>query len=401
MSGAPGRPAEIGTRLGVDVVVVAAGSSARMGGIDKMSEPVGGRPLLAWTLGALARSPLVDRIALVTATGRVSEWRDGPWRPASVRAVVAGGDRRQESVAAGFRALDALGADDDRVLLVHDGARPNVSPLLVERVARAADAHGAAIPVVPVTDTLKRIDDEQVTETVDRTQLGAAQTPQGVTFGLLRRAYARFPPDGGETFTDEAALLEACSIPVHAVPGQPDNLKVTHPADLLELRSSLAGRGPRVGFGHDGHPFGPHQPLTLGGIEIAGAPRLHGHSDGDVALHAVVEALLGAAGMGDLGGLFPADARTPRGVASSRLLADVVSRLADAGLQPGFVDLTILASRPRLAGRLEAMRSRIAELLGVAPDQVNVKASTGNLDGMEGAGRGVSARAVASVIEIR
>lgn len=153
----------------------------------------------------------------------------------------------------------------------------------------------------------------------------------------------------------------------------------------------------RVGFGHDGHGFGPGEPLRLGGVEIAGAPRLHGHSDGDVALHALADALLGAAGLGDLGRLFPADQRTPRGIASSELLRTVVDRLAGLDLRAVSVDLTIVAGRPRLGTRLDDMRAAIAELLGLPAGQVNVKASTGNLDGAEGAGRAISARAVAVI----
>jgi 2-C-methyl-D-erythritol 2,4-cyclodiphosphate synthase len=155
--------------------------------------------------------------------------------------------------------------------------------------------------------------------------------------------------------------------------------------------------GLRVGFGSDSHPFGPGEPLALGGVTIAGAPRLHGHSDGDVALHAVADALLGAAGLGDLGRLFPADASTPRGIASGELLAEVVARLRTAGLAPVSVDLTVVAARPRLAAHLDGMRDAIAALLGLAPGHVDVKASTGNLLGMEGAGRGISAQALAVV----
>ncbi|HET7472349.1 MAG TPA: 2-C-methyl-D-erythritol 2,4-cyclodiphosphate synthase, partial [Candidatus Limnocylindrales bacterium] len=206
---------------------------------------------------------------------------------------------------------------------------------------------------------------------------------------------------GADTFTDEAGLLEACTIPVHVVPGQPDNLKVTVPADLDRVAAILTGAGPRVGFGDDAHPFGPGAPLALGGIEHPGAPRLHGHSDGDVVLHAVADALLGAAGLGDLGRLFPADARTPRGVSSSVLLDEVLTRLGAAGYRPATVDVTIVAARPQLGARLEAIRDRLADLLGVDPSAVNVKASTGNLAGFEGAGRGISARAVAAIERTR
>lgn len=167
--------------------------------------------------------------------------------------------------------------------------------------------------------------------------------------------------------------------------------------DAQPTRAAPAVAPARVGFGHDSHPFGPEDGLRLGGIEIARAPRLAGHSDGDVALHAVADALLGAAGQGDLGRLFPPDARTPRGVASGELLRDVVGRLAAAGLRPASVDIVIIGARPRLGSRLDDMRTAIAGLLGLPTASVNVKASTGNLVGDEGAGRSIAARAVATV----
>ena len=387
-----------GERPAADAVVVAAGSSRRMGGTDKLMAPVAGRPLLAWTLAAVAASPVVDRLVLVTAPERVEAFAAAPWLPARVYAVVAGGASRQASVAAGVRHLDRLDpAGRDRPVLVHDGARPLVSAALVEAVATAVARYGAAIPVLPVAETLKRVGDGLVHETVDRSVLAAAQTPQGARRGLLLSAWAAFPPDGPREFTDEAALLEACRIEVHAIPGEPANLKVTRPDDLLRVARALAPAPVRTGFGHDSHPFGPGMPLRLGGVEIEGAPRLHGHSDGDVALHAVADALLGAAGLGDLGRLFPADATTPRGIASDALLREVVARLAGAGLRPAAVDVTIIGARPRLGARLDAMRAAIASLLGVDEAAVNVKASTGNLAGDEGAGRSISARAVATV----
>ena len=277
-------------------------------------------------------------------------------------------------------------------------ARARWSPRrLIEAVARAVELHGAAIPVMPVAETVKRVADEMVAETVDRSDLVTAQTPQGVRAGLLARAYELFPPDGPETWTDEAALLEACRIPVHVVPGDPSNLKVTQPADLRRVEAMLAGPPTtRVGIGHDSHPFGPGSPLALGGIVIDGAPRLFGHSDGDVALHALADALLGAAGLGDLGRLFPADSRTPRGIASAELLAEVRDRVAAAGWRPASRRPDD-RRRPAAPGRhLDAMRDAIAALLGLDREAVNVKASSGNLDGSEGAGRGISALAVAT-----
>ncbi len=383
--------------MGVDAVVVAAGASRRMGGVDKLTAVVAGRPLLAWSVAAMAASPLVERVVLVVAAEKVDEVAAAPWLPAGT-AVVAGGGTRQASVAAGVRhlvAADPHGAE--RTVLVHDGARPLASVALVESVADAVDRHGAAIPVLPVAETLKRVDGGVIVETVDRAGLAVAQTPQGARRKLLLEAWDRFPPDGPPAFTDEAALLEACTITVHAIPGEPTNLKVTLPDDLARVERLLAAGAPRVGFGHDSHPFGPGSPLRLGGIAIDGAPALAGHSDGDVVLHAVADALLGAAGQGDLGRLFPSDERTPRAIDSTLLLRDVVARLADAGLRPASVDVTIIGARPRLGSRLDAMRAAIADALGVDATLVNVKASTGNLAGDEGAGRSISARAVAAV----
>ncbi|HTG41271.1 MAG TPA: 2-C-methyl-D-erythritol 2,4-cyclodiphosphate synthase [Methylomirabilota bacterium] len=387
---------------GADAIVVAAGSSRRMGGTDKLNHEIGGRPLLAWSIDALTVVPEIERVVVVTAADRVAELRGAPWLPAEVVAVVAGGARRHESVAAGAAALDAIDAPDDRVVLVHDGARPLVSAELVRAILDAAARDGAAIPVVPIPETVKRVENGRVAETVDREELATAQTPQGVRRGLLRSAFARYPPGGPETWTDEAALLEACRIVVHAIPGETSNLKVTVPADLDRVRSALGGATSsvgivRVGSGSDSHPFGPGAPLVLGGIEVAGAYRLHGHSDGDVALHAVADALLGAAGMGDLGRLFPAGPETPHGIASRELLAEVARRLAAAGWRVSSVDLTIVGSRPRLAGLLDKMRDAIAESIGVPGVAISVKASSGNLAGMEGAGRGISANAVAAI----
>ena len=391
-----------------DAIVVAAGSSTRMGGTDKLSASVGGRPLLAWTLDALAGSSSVARIVVVAAPGRISSIVGAAWLPAAVCAVVAGGARRQDSVAAGAAAL--ADGPDDGVILVHDGARPLVSAALVDAIVAAAARYGAAIPVVPVVETVKRIVDGRVAATVERTGLVASQTPQGVRRDVLAAAWAAFPPDGPDTWTDEAAVLEACRIPVHAIPGEADNLKVTLPHDLrrVELaltdagrigRASTAPRPVRVGIGDDGHVFGPGAPLALGGIAIDPAPRLHGHSDGDVVLHAICDALLGAAGLGDLGRIFPPGPTTPAGIASAELLVECVRRVGAAGLVPLSVDVTIVAARPRLASRLPEMRHAIAGLLALPADRVNVKASTGNLSGWEGAGRGISARAVAVVGE--
>jgi 2-C-methyl-D-erythritol 4-phosphate cytidylyltransferase / 2-C-methyl-D-erythritol 2,4-cyclodiphosphate synthase len=417
----------------VDAVLVAAGASRRMGGRDKLDAELLGRSVLRWSIEVLAEAG-VQRIAVVTSEWRIPELAAAAWLPDCVVAVVAGGERRQESVAAGVAALAEVAAVSarparrepasgptrstpqapDAVILVHDAARPLASPALVRAVAAAAASHGAAIPVLPVTETLKRLDGERIGATVDRTNVVAAQTPQGVRRSILERAYAAFPPDGPETWTDEASLLEACRIPVHAISGEATNLKVTVPVDLERAQAMLdrglvpgrpldAARGSgaarpavtpaqgRVGLGNDSHHFGPGSPLMLGGLQFEGVPRLAGHSDGDVVLHAVADALLGAAGLGDLGRLFPADSRTPTGIDSRVLLGTVAGKVRAAGWRPVNLDVTIVAARPSLAGRLPEMGRALAAILGMDESDVNVKASTGNLVGSEGAGRSISA----------
>ncbi len=410
------------TRGGIDAIVVAAGSSSRMEGLDKVWATIAGQPVLALALAPFVAWPDIDRIVVVTAADGVERLRSAPWLSARVSAVVAGGPRRQELVAAGVAWLrgEAIGSGvpspavaeagsgqdpnvdpDAKVILIHDGARPVASVELVRRVAEAAARYGAAVPVLPIAETVKRVDGDRVVETVDRSTLVTAQTPQGVRIGLLERAYRELPPAGPRTWTDEAGLLEACTIPVHAIPGEPGNLKVTVPADLARAEAALGVSSLRPGLGLDSHPFGPGEPLMLGGVAFEGAPRLAGHSDGDVVLHAVADALLGAAAMGDLGRLFPATAATPRGIASNVLLRTAIARVADRGLRPASVDVTIVGARPRLADRLDEIAASLAGLLGLPIDRVGVKASTGNLAGMEGAGRGISANAIAMLERVR
>lgn len=377
-----------------DAVVVAAGSSRRMAGIDKLTVDLGGRPVLAWSVEAMRAAGTVRDVIVVTAPERAAEIAAIPWVRAAGARIVPGGERRQDSVAAGVRAATA------EVVLVHDGARPLATPALADAVASAARRHGAAIPVLPMADSLKRLDGDLIAGIAPRDGIGRAQTPQGARRELLVDAIDRHV-DGDEVYGDEAELLARAGTSVMAVAGEAANLKVTHPDDLA-LARRLVGGGTapvRVAAGSDSHPFGPGDGLRLGGIEVPGAPRLWGHSDGDAALHAVCDALLAAAGQGDLGRLFPAGDPATRGIDSRELLRAVVSRLAGLGFEPVSVDLTIVGARPRLGGaRLDRMRGAIAELTGVPEGAVSVKASTGNLAGDEGAGRIISATALAGVM---
>jgi 2-C-methyl-D-erythritol 4-phosphate cytidylyltransferase / 2-C-methyl-D-erythritol 2,4-cyclodiphosphate synthase len=376
-----------------DAVVVAAGASRRMGGVDKLDAQLGGKPLLAWSIGAMRAARSVRRVIVVTNSERMVSLAREAWFPDTGATLVAGGVERSDSVRAGVSAADA------EVVLVHDGARPLVSPGLVDAVAAAAAQHGAAIPVVPVADSLKVAADGHVGAAVDRDGLAAAQTPQGARRELLVDA---FDAAGGQSFTDEAGLLQAIGIEVHSVPGEVSNIKVTRADDLDLVRAIVAGRSAattRTGYGQDGHQFGRQDGLWLGGLLIAEAPRLHGHSDGDAVLHALTTALLSAIGAGDLGRLYPpGDAKTA-GIGSAEMLARAVGLLAADGWRPASVGVALVGARPRLgAARLDQMRARIAELLAIDLGLVSVTASTGNLSGAEGSGRAISATALVSVV---
>jgi 2-C-methyl-D-erythritol 4-phosphate cytidylyltransferase/2-C-methyl-D-erythritol 2,4-cyclodiphosphate synthase len=374
-----------------DAVIVAAGAGMRMGGIDKSAVPVLGRPMLRWAVEAMRAARSVRRVVVVTSPERLASVRELPWLPADV-AVIPGGERRQDSVAAGVRATDA------EVVLVHDAARPLASATLADRVAETAATHGAAIPVLAVADSLKRVTDGFVTGALDRTGVARAQTPQGARRELLSPAIEALA-GGSETFGDEAELLARHGIPVVAVPGEPAALKVTDQADLPVVEAFARGAPLRRGWGADSHPFGPGDGLRLGGIEIPEAPRLHGHSDGDVVLHALCDALLGAARMGDLGRMFPAGDPRTRGIDSRELVLEVAARLSGAGLRPVRADVAIRGARPRLGGkRLDRMAASIASLLDLSPAAVAVSAGTGNLSGDEGAGRVVSATTLVEVL---
>ncbi len=376
-----------------DAVIVAAGSSRRMGGADKLELTIGGRSILRRSVESMAAAPSVDRVIVVTAPERVEELRRMDWLGELEATVVPGGRRRQDSVAEGVRAATA------DVVLVHDAARPLVSSAVVGRVVEGALAHGAAIPALPVVDALKRVEGSHITASAERAGLYRAQTPQGALRELLRSAVEAYA-GGDEDIPDEADLLRRSGVSVGIVPGDPDNIKVTLPEDLAQARR-LAGEDPgaRVALGTDSHPFGPADGLRLGGLLVEGAPRLQGHSDGDAVLHALCDALLAACGGGDLGRLFPSGQEDTRGIDSRELAAEVMRRVRAAGLLLSAVDVTILGARPRLGGRrLDAMAEIIAGLASLETARVSVKAATGNLSGDEGAGRVISASCLVTVV---
>jgi 2-C-methyl-D-erythritol 4-phosphate cytidylyltransferase / 2-C-methyl-D-erythritol 2,4-cyclodiphosphate synthase len=328
----------------------------------------------------------------VAAGDRLEGFAREPWLASFRATLVAGGPARSDSVLAGVRASDA------EVVLVHDGARPLASPALADAVAAAAAQHGAAVPVVAVADSLKATANGRIGNAVERDGLAAAQTPQGARRELLLEA---FDAQAGQSFTDEAGLLQAHGVAVVTVEGEVANLKVTWPDDLELVRAIAAGRtgAARTGFGQDSHQFGRADGLWLSGLLIEDAPRLQGHSDGDCALHALTTALLSAVGAGDIGRLYPAGLADTAGLASADMLTGVMSHLAGAGWRPLSAGVSIVGARPRLgAAGLDQMRQRIAALLTIDAEMVSVTASTGNLSGAEGRGLAISATALVTVV---
>ncbi|HUP82818.1 MAG TPA: 2-C-methyl-D-erythritol 2,4-cyclodiphosphate synthase [Candidatus Limnocylindria bacterium] len=368
-----------------DAVIVAAGGSTRMGGTDKMAEPLLGRSLLQWSVEHMAAAQSVGRVIVVARPDRVAELAALPWLASAT--VVGGGERRSDSVRVGVSTTTA------EIVLIHDGARPLASPALADAVAIAAAQHGAAVPVVPVVDSLKRDSGTMLGESVERDGLVRAQTPQGARRQLLLDAMAAA---GNESYSDEAALLESQGIAIATVPGEPTNIKVTLREDLEMVRAlARGGSESRVGIGQDSHGFGPDLGLWLGGIQIEAAPRLYGHSDGDVVLHAIATAILSATSNGDLGRLFPPTDKQTAGIASSGLLRESVRKAQESGWAVESVQVSVVGARPKLGGqRLDAMAANVAGLLDIGRDSVAVNASTGNLSGDEGAGRVITATAL-------
>ena len=368
-----------------DAVIVAAGGSTRMGGGDKMAEGLLGRSLLQWSVDNMAAAGSVARVIVVARPDRVADLAAQPWLSGAT--VVAGGERRSDSVRAGVTAATA------DVVLVHDGARPLASPALADAVANAAAQHGAAVPVVRVVDSLKRDKGETLGESVERDGLVRAQTPQGARRQLLVDAMAAA---GDEAFSDEAALLESRGIAIATVPGEPQNIKVTLAQDLEMVRALARGSAEaRVGLGQDSHAFGPDLGLWLGGIQIEAAPRLYGHSDGDVVLHALATAILSATGNGDLGQLFPSDDSRTTGIASSNLLRHAVTMANQSGWAVESAQVSLVGARPKLGGHwLDQMAANVAGLLALSRESVAINASTGNLSGDAGAGRVITATAM-------
>jgi 2-C-methyl-D-erythritol 4-phosphate cytidylyltransferase / 2-C-methyl-D-erythritol 2,4-cyclodiphosphate synthase len=383
-------------------LVVAAGRGTRFGAeVPKVFVELCGAPLYAWALRSYDACPEIGELVLAvspdyldTAQGQCRELGLGkPWR------VIAGGAARPDTVWAG---LEALSAAPPELVAVQDGARPLTRPETIRRSLEIAAAHGACVTAAPVTDTIKEAGpDHRVVATPDRIRLWAAQTPQTFRYGLLVNCYQQAREAGWET-TDDASVVERCGYPVFINPAPATNLKVTTPHDLRHAALLLESRSPsreaahvRIGHGYDVHRLGPGRRLILGGVEIPHETGLDGHSDADVLLHALCDALLGAAAQGDIGCLFPDSDPAYEGADSLELCRRVAAVVREAGFQVANVDTTVIAQRPRLAPHVAVMRANIANALRVPVECVSVKATTTERLGFEGREEGIAASAVA------
>ena len=380
--------------IGIERVgaVLAAGGSGLRAGVAKQWVTLGGETILRRAARALAASGIVDEMVAVVPAGEEARGgADLAGLGIPVRAV-AGGAARADSVRAG---LAALGPVD--VVLVHDAARPFATPALARAVAEAAASRGAALAAVAATDTVKRATgDRLVDATLDRRSIWLAQTPQGFRASILRRAFEAAGVAAAAEATDECQLVERLGEPVILVPGEAANFKITGADDLARARA-LVEPAVAMGVGYDVHAFAPGRRLVLGGVEFEGDGLL-GHSDADICAHVVCDAILGAAGLGDIGRHFPDTDPQWKGVSSLLLLREVAARAAALGWSVGNCDLTLAARRPRIAPRADEMRARLAEAMGISPGQVNVKGTTGEGLGFVGRGEGIAAHAVALLV---
>ncbi len=379
-------------------VVVAAGSSTRFGQ-DKLFSSVAGRPLICTTLEALCRVP-VGRLALVCRLqdrARIQECVARAALPRRVHVFLAdGGSTRSESVLSGLNALVDHGASDQDWVLVHDGARPLISRSLLKRLLTARETGHIVVPVIPVADSLRRMSGGR-TEALERSGVVAVQTPQLCQVATLRSAYSCCAD--GVSFGDEAALIESTGGEVLTVAGDTRNIKVTVPQDVEVVEAAInAGTTTVVGFGYDVHRFSSGRPLVLGGIRIASSLGLDGTSDADAVLHAVMDAVLGCAGAGDIGAMFPSSDQQLVGIDSAILLERVMADRRVRRLRVLSADITIVAERPRLQRYQAPMQKRLAHLLGLRPAHVDVKVTGNDGTGWIGRGEGIASLCVVTAL---
>ncbi|TVR83607.1 MAG: bifunctional 2-C-methyl-D-erythritol 4-phosphate cytidylyltransferase/2-C-methyl-D-erythritol 2,4-cyclodiphosphate synthase [Rhodospirillales bacterium] len=381
---------------GVVALIVAGGRGERFGsGVPKQYQLLSGVPMLRRAVEPFVRHPGVDRVRVVYRAADHDLYASA-MAGLDLDPPVAGGDSRQESARLG---LESLAPDPPGSVLIHDAARPCCPSDLIDRALEALKTAPAAVPAVPVQDTLKREAPDRpgvVAATVDRAGLYRAQTPQAFRFEAILAAHRQF---AGEACTDDAAVAERAGLAVVLVPGDEANIKITTPADIrqAERGAAVAATETRTGIGFDVHRFGPGNHVMLGGIAIPHIAGLIGHSDADVALHAATDAILGAMAAGDIGSHFPPSDPRWRGAPSAHFLRHAAGLVARAGGEILHLDITIICERPKIGPYRPAMTVCIADILGLDPRRVSVKATTTERLGFTGRSEGIAAQAAATV----
>ena len=382
----------------VAAVIVAAGRGERAGAdVPKQYRPIGGEPMIRATLRAFLAHPRIDFVQPVINPNDRDTYQHAIAGLEDLLPPVAGGVTRQASVRAG---LEALASRRPGLVLIHDAARPFVSGALIDRAIGAGRTCGAAVPGIALADTVKSIDDRAtVTETLDRSTLRIVQTPQAFSFNLILEAHRRAVAAQRESFTDDAALAEWAGQRVSVFEGEADNLKVTTADDFAraEMTRLAALSDVRTGNGFDVHAFAEGDHVMLAGIRIPHSRGVTGHSDADVALHALVDAILGALAEGDIGAHFPPSDPQWKGAASDRFLAFACERVRKRGGAIAHLDVTVVCETPRISPHRDAMRAHIADIANVAIDRVAVKATTSEKLGFAGRGEGIFAMATATI----
>jgi len=376
-------------------LIVAAGSGQRFGSpISKQYQDIGGMPILRRSILAFLNHPLIDAVQVVISPQH-RDLYDRAVEGLALPAPVHGGATRQDSVRLGLEALAAQSPAPDLVM-IHDGARPLIDAQTITAVRKALDDHKGAIAAKPLVDTLKKSDGSRIIDTIDRNALWQAHTPQAFHFDAILAAHKAVI---GQQLTDDAAVAEKAGINVTLVPSNPDNMKITNPDDLGRA-ARLLGQNfgdIRTGLGFDVHRLIAGDTIHLGGLSIPHTMTLEGHSDADVILHALTDALLGTMAAGDIGTHFPPSDPQWKGADSSLFIRHVVQMINQRGGMIAHVDVVVMCEQPKLGPHREAMQKRIADLLEVNLDRVSLKATTTERLGFTGRGEGIAAQAVATV----
>ncbi|MDE2284753.1 MAG: bifunctional 2-C-methyl-D-erythritol 4-phosphate cytidylyltransferase/2-C-methyl-D-erythritol 2,4-cyclodiphosphate synthase [Hyphomicrobiales bacterium] len=382
----------------VAAVVVAAGRGHRAGGdMPKQYRQIAGEPVIRPTLSAFLGHPQIAAVQAVIHRDDAEAFQAATAGLKDLLPPAWGGATRQASVHAGLEALRAAAPD---VVLIHDAARPFLSATLITRAIEAAREHGAAVPAIVIADTVKQIDEhELITATLDRNRLRTVQTPQAFAYELIVGAHRRAAAAGRDDFTDDAALAEWAGHRVRVFAGEPGNVKLTTSDDFVraEMLRMAALADVRTGSGFDVHAFTDGDHVMLGGVRIPHTHGVTGHSDADVALHALVDAILGALAEGDIGQHFPPSDPQWRGAASEKFLAFACERVHARGGMIAHLDVTIVCEGPRVSPHRDAIRARIAAIAGIPVGRIGIKATTSEKMGFTGRGEGLVAMATATV----